>query len=123
MYEFPEDLWYTPEGLWVRIEGNIATVGISDWLQDKVGGLLQIDYNEYRDAIIEVQDVGGKVIKFAKPAIGVPFPDNRNDEALMAAFNINNDPYGNWLFKLKMPDPKARTGLLTAAQFRAKVGA
>ena len=57
MYEFPEDLWYTPEGLWVRIEGNIATVGISDWLQDKVGGLLQIDYNEYRDAIIEVQGV------------------------------------------------------------------
>ena len=37
MYEFPEDLWYTPEGLWVSIAGNIATVGISDWLQDKMG--------------------------------------------------------------------------------------
>lgn len=121
--EFPEDLLYNEQGFWLKLEDDTATIGISDWLQDQLGGLICIQYNEYsNDEILVMQSVCGDT-PFPKAIGGIPIPDGYNNEALGAPFSINNDPYGedNWLYKLKFSKSAAK-GLLTAARFRALVG-
>jgi glycine cleavage system H protein len=121
--EFPDDRLYSKEGFWVMLDGDIATIGISDWLQDQLGGLIYIQYNDFSDdEILVIQSVTGDN-PFPKPLAGSTIEDGWNGEALEAPFNINNEPYGedNWLYKLKFAK-SAAANLMTAGKFRALVG-
>jgi glycine cleavage system H protein len=119
----PEDLRYTSEHEWVRLDGNVATVGITDFAQDSLGDVVFVQLPEVglmvegAGSCAEVEStksvsdiyapVAGKVVE-ANPALdGAP-------ELL------NHDPYGDgWIFKLEVADAADVDGLLDAAAYRA----
>ena len=127
--DFPSDLKYTEEHEWVRIEGNIATVGITDFAQQELGDIVFVEVDTVEDeldkedvfgtveAVKTTSDlfmpVGGKVVAF-NPELDESEGDNP------AA--INEDCYGKgWIVKIEMADAAEVATLLDAAAYQAVV--
>ena len=127
--DFPSDLKYTEEHEWVRIEGNIATVGITDFAQQELGDIVFVEVDTVDDeldkeevfgtveAVKTTSDlfmpVGGKVIAF-NPELDEGEGDNP------AA--INEDCYGKgWIVKIEIADAAEVATLLDAAAYQAVV--
>jgi glycine cleavage system H protein len=123
----PADLRYTKDHEWVRIEGNTATIGITDFAQGELGDIVFVDIGtEGQDvareevfgtveAVKTVSDlfmpVSGKVAELN--------PGLADDPA-----SVNTDPYGKgWMVKVEMSAPGEAADLLTADQYKALVGA
>lgn len=121
----PANLFYTEEHEWVLIEGNIATVGITDFAQEQLDELVyvevdtvgeELDRNEVFGTVEAVKTtsdlfmpVAGKVIEFNKE-----LDENEGDNPTM----VNEDPYGKgWVVKIELSDPDDRTGLLDAKAY------
>jgi glycine cleavage system H protein len=122
---FPEDRLYSKEGFWLKLEGDTATIGITDWLQEQLSGLASIQYDESSDEeilIVQSQSRSVGFQSFPKPIAGKPVPNGYNAAALEAPADIS-DFYAesSWLYKLKF-DKSSATDLMTAAQFRTFVG-
>lgn len=120
--EFPEDRLYSNEGFWLKLEGDTATIGITDWLVQELGGPAYIEYNESSDEeilIVQSQSRGYGERRFPKPIAGNPIPNGYNKEALEYPHSIS-DFYGenSWLYKMTFAK-SAATDLMTAAKFRA----
>jgi glycine cleavage system H protein len=118
----PDDLLYTDHDEWLRVEGNTVTVGISDYAQDQLGELVHVELPEVGaelsagDMACEVESVKAVAEVYA-PVSGTVSEVN---EALEdGAEGINEDPYGQWIFKLTVDGPVE--GFLDAAAYRAKV--
>lgn len=119
--EFPEDRLYSKEGLWVKIEGDTAIIGLTDWLVQEVGGPAYIEYNESSDEeilSIQSQSRGYNNQLLPKPIAGKPIPGGYNQTALEHPYVID-DYYGEnaWLYKMTFEKSSA-TKLMTAAKFR-----
>jgi glycine cleavage system H protein len=122
----PSELKYTKDHEWVRIEGGIAVVGITDFAQSQLGDIVFVDVATVGETIAQhtvfgtieavktVSDlfspVGGEVVEF--------------NEALDDAPDaVNKDPYGEgWIIKIEMNDPAQVEGLLSAEQYKALIG-
>jgi glycine cleavage system H protein len=121
----PANLFYTEEHEWVLIEGNIATVGITDFAQEQLDELVyvevdtvgeELDRNEVFGTVEAVKTtsdlfmpVAGKVIEFNKE-----LDENEGDNPTM----VNEDPYGKgWVIKIEMSDPDDRESLLDAKAY------
>ncbi|MBI4798472.1 MAG: glycine cleavage system protein GcvH [Desulfarculus sp.] len=122
----PDDLLYSPEHLWVRAQGTIATVGISDFAQDQLGRVVYVDLPSVGQAVAAGQEMGAvesakSVSDLVAPVSGTVIEIN---EAL--ADNpapLNDDPYASgWLAKITLSGPLP-AGLLDAAAYRQLVGA
>ena len=117
----PDDLSYTSHDEWVRIEGDILTIGITDYAQDQLGELVHVELPETGKAVkagdvaCEVESVKA-VSEIYAPADGEITEVNAG--LADAAEAINQDPYGAWIYKLKVSAQP--TGLLDAAAYRAK---
>ena len=119
---YPDELLYHPEHDWVRIEGDLATFGITWYAQDSLGEVVFYDPPEVgaslaRDsAYAEVESVKA-VSDVIAPLSGEIVEVN---EALTdAPEQINEDPYGGgWLVKVKLVDPAEAESLLSAADYR-----
>jgi glycine cleavage system H protein len=118
----PSDLLYTTHDEWIRAEGALHTVGISDYAQDQLGEIVHVELPEVGtvvsagDAVCEVESVKAVAEVYA-PMGGtiVAINDTLEDNAEA----INSDPYGSWLFKIEGSEtPDA----MDAAAYRAKVG-
>lgn len=121
--KIPDNLQYTDHDEWVRIEGNVLVIGISDYAQDQLGELVHVELPpvgkqvKVGDVVCEVESVKA-VAEIYAPAAGKVVAVN---EALDdAAESINSDPYGSWIYKLEVSAPPA--GLMDAAAYKAKVG-
>jgi glycine cleavage system H protein len=124
--EFPEDLRYSEEHEWVRVDGARATVGITDYAQDALGDVV----------FVNLPDLGAVVAKMASCAevestksvsdIYAPVGGTVvavNDALESAPELLNEDPYGEgWLFAVEMSDPAELDVLLDGAAYRALVG-
>jgi len=123
--KYPEDLKYTKSDEWVRIEGETATLGISDYAQDALNDLtyleLSVDVGSHvdaGDAVAEVESVK------ASSSIYTPIGGDVlavNSALKETAETINADPYGQgWLVKLKVTvsDTSALDGLMNAADYQ-----
>jgi len=118
----PDDLRYTREHEWIRIEGDIATVGITDYAQEQLGDIVLVDLPKVgRDLDAHttfgtVESVKSVSDVFA-PVAGTVTAVN---EALASApETVNADPYGaGWMIKVKLADPAAAQGLLSAADYQ-----
>jgi glycine cleavage system H protein len=124
--EFPDDLRYSEEHEWVRVDGARATVGITDYAQDALGDVV----------FVNLPDLGAIVAKMASCAevestksvsdIYAPIAGTVvavNDALESAPELLNEDPYGEgWLFALEMSDPAELDALLDGAAYRALVG-
>jgi glycine cleavage system H protein len=119
----PEDLFYSEEHEWVRVEDDVAIVGITDFAQDQLGDIVYVDLPEVGSTI----DVGSVVgeLESTKSVSDVYSPVSGeviavNPELEGSEELINSDPYGEgWLFKVRLGAGEPTEGLLSAEQYTA----
>ena len=128
--EFPANLLYTKEHEWIRVEGNFAYIGITEFAQSELGDLVYVEINTLGEVVAKddifgtveavkttsdlFMPVSAKVIEF-NPAIE---EKDGNDPTL-----INSDPYGKgWLVKVELQDPSELESLLDDAAYRVLIG-
>jgi glycine cleavage system H protein len=122
----PEDLKYTREHEWVRVDGNTATIGITDFAQGELGDLVYVEVDTLEDDL-EQHDVFGTVeavkttSELFMPVAGkvVAFnPEVDEDEGDNPAV-INEDPYGEgWIIRIEMSDASELDGLLSPEEYK-----
>lgn len=121
----PEDLLYSEEHEWVRIEDDVAIVGITDFAQDQLGDIVYVELPAENDTV----DAGSVVgeLESTKSVSDVFMPVSgtviaRNDSLEATPEVINSDPYGEgWLVKVRVTDEDPTEGLLTAEAYSALV--
>ena len=123
---FPENLKYTKDHEWVRVEGNIAYVGITDFAQGELGDIVYVDITTLGEEI-EHEEIFGTVeaVKTVSdlfmPVSGVIKEVNKGLDATPDA--VNKDPYGaGWMIKVEMKDAAQVNNLLSAADYKALTG-
>lgn len=122
----PQNLKYTQDDEWVRIEGEIAYVGITDYAQHELGDIVFVDVDCVGDTIAAGEAFGS--IEAVKTVADLLMPVEAEvlefNTALEDASSINNDPYGEgWIIKIKPANVADIDGLLDAAAYTAKIGA
>ncbi len=120
--EFPDDLRYTKEHEWVRVEGGIVRIGITDFAQDALGDVVYVDLPEVGGALVADQPFGEvestkSVSDVFSPLSGTivernPLVDDHPEL-------VNEQPYGDgWLVTVAPDDPGAVDALMDAAAYR-----
>ena len=122
---YPEDLRYVPEHSWVRIEGDLGTIGISDLAQDELGEIVYVDLPEVgariqaRQKFGEIESVK-TVSDLVAPVSGEVVAVNPKLKATPTL--VNEEPYGDgWMIQVRLSAPAEVDGLLTAAEYAARV--
>lgn len=124
---FPADLKYTKDHEWVRIEGDIATVGITDFAQSELGDIVYVDVNTVGDTVDKEAVFG--TVEAVKTVSDLFMPVSGeilelNDGLESAPETVNKDPYGGgWMIKIRLSNPADIDGLLSADAYKALVGA
>jgi len=124
---FPENLKYTKDHEWILVEGNSATVGITDFAQGELGDIVFIDITtegETLDAHAMFGSVEAvkTVSELFMPVSGEISEVNPGLEASPEA--VNSDPYGNgWMVKINLSNPAEIDGLMSADEYKALIGA
>ncbi|HEU0109282.1 MAG TPA: glycine cleavage system protein GcvH [Flavisolibacter sp.] len=123
---FPESLRYTKEHEWVRLEGDIATVGITDFAQHELGDIVYVEI-ETVGQDLGSGDVFGTV-EAVKTVSDLFLPVSGSITEINPKLNanpelVNNDPYGEgWMVKMKVANPSDVDGLMDAAAYQSLVG-
>jgi len=119
---FPEELLYSPTHEWVRVEGNRAVIGVTDYAQNELGDVTYLELPNVGDSVEAGQPFG--VIESVKadeelfaPVSGTVVAVNQN--AVDHPEVVNSDPYGEgWLIVVKMSNPDELKTLMSAEQYR-----
>ena len=117
----PEELKYTKDHEWVKIEGDLATIGITDFAQGELGDIVYVEV-ETLDDTLEADAVFGTV-EAVKTVSDLFMPLTGEVIAFNEALEntpetVNEDPYGEgWMIKIKLTDPSAIKDLLDAADY------
>ena len=123
----PEELKYTKDHEWIKIDGDVATVGITDFAQSELGDIVYVDV-ETLDETIDQNEVFGSVeaVKTVSdlfmPLSGeiIEFNELLED----APEKVNSDAYGDgWMIKIKISDASEIESLLDAAGYKEIIGA
>lgn len=123
----PSELKYTKDHEWVRVEGNIATVGITDFAQRELGDIVYVEI-ETEGETLNQEEVFGTVeaVKTVSdlflPVGGeiISFNTNLEDNPEL----VNTDPYGEgWMIKVKIDDVSQVEGLLNSEAYKELIGA
>jgi glycine cleavage system H protein len=123
---FPENLLYTKDHEWVRIEGDTAIVGITDFAQSELGDIVFVEVNTVGETV-EAEAVFGSV-EAVKTVSDLFMPVEGEiiefNEALESNPElVNSDPYGEgWMVKVKMSKADSHSGLLPVAEYKALIG-
>ncbi|TCI95960.1 glycine cleavage system protein GcvH [Aeromicrobium sp. IC_218] len=119
----PEDLYYTEEHEWVRLDDDVAVVGITDYAQDALGDIVYIDLPAVGDTVEAGAVVGELESTKSVSDIYAPVSGEviaRNDALEGGPEVVNSDPYGEgWLVKIRASDDDPRAGLLEAEAYAA----
>jgi glycine cleavage system H protein len=123
---FPSDLKYTKEHEWVRVEGDVATIGITEFAQSELGDIVFIDINTVGDSIGQDEIFGAVEAVKTVSDLFMPISGEvleKNDNLDSSPESVNSDPYGaGWMIKVKMSNPSEMDGLLSAETYREMVG-
>ena len=123
----PEELKYTKDHEWVRAEGDILTIGITDFAQSELGDIVYVEVDTL-DETLDAEEVfgtveaGKTVSDLFLPVAGViiEFNESLEDEPE----KVNDDPYGaGWMIKLKCNDSSDLDTLMSADDYKALIGA
>lgn len=123
---FPSNLRYTKDHEWVLLEGNIATIGITDYAQKELGDIVYVEVETIGKAL-EAGSVFGTV-EAVKTVSDLFLPvsgtiNELNPNLSGAPESVNNDPYGaGWIVKMTVNNPGDVQQLLDAAAYEALVG-
>lgn len=123
---FPSELKYTKDHEWVRIEGSVAYVGITEFAQHELGDIVYVDINTLGKDVIH-EDVFGTVeaVKTVSdlfmPLTGKIVEFNKNLDTNPEL--VNSDPYGEgWMVKIELSDAAEITQLMSADDYKALIG-
>lgn len=116
------DLRYAKTDEWVRVEGDEAVIGISDYAQDALSDIVYVELPGVGDTIEAGQPFG--VVESVKAASDVLIPIGGevvavNDAAVDAPESLNGDPYGTWLVRVRISDASQIDKLMDAAAYEA----
>ena len=120
----PEGLKYAKTDEWIKVDGDEATIGISDFAQDQLSDVVYIEF------MIDEGDSVGKgdevaTVESVKAAADVIFPASGevlavNEDLTDAPETLNSDPYeAGWLVKVKLDDPSELDSLMTSEEYEA----
>jgi glycine cleavage system H protein len=122
----PSDLRYTKEHEWIRVEGEIAYVGITDYAQSELGEIVFVDINTEGETLAQDEVFGS--VEAVKTVSDLNMPVAGEVLEINEAINdrpelVNNDPYGEgWMIKISVADPAELDTLLDAAGYQAHIG-
>jgi glycine cleavage system H protein len=123
----PANLKYTKDHEWVKIEGDTATVGITDFAQKELGDIVYVEV-ETLDQTLDKDEVFGTV-EAVKTVSDLFLPLSGEITAFNEALEtnpelVNSDPYGEgWMVKVKISDASEVDGLLSEEQYKELIGA
>lgn len=122
----PANLKYTKDHEWIKIDGNIATVGITDFAQGELGDIVYVDISSVGQSLNQ-HDVFGTVeaVKTVSdlfmPLSGKVTEFNKSLES--GPEKVNSDPYGDgWMVKVEISNAAEASGLLSADQYKELIG-
>lgn len=122
----PQNLKYTKDHEWVLVEGDVATVGITDFAQGELGDIVYVEIETEGETLAQEEVFGSveavkTVSDLFMPISGEILEFNSGLESNPEA--VNTDPYGSgWMIKVKINNPEELDGLLDAAAYSALIG-
>ncbi|GAA5139416.1 glycine cleavage system protein GcvH [Alloalcanivorax gelatiniphagus] len=125
MSEIPAELRYRDSHEWVRVEGDVAVVGITAHAQDAMGDLVYVELPDLGQVFAAGDEAG--VVESVKAASDIYAPVSGEVVAINEALEdeperVNNEPYASgWLFKIKMADQGELKEMLTADQYQEQI--
>ena len=125
MSKVVEDLRYSEDHEWVKVEGDIAVIGISDFAQKELGDITYADLPEVDDEVEAGEEFGALESVKASSELLSPVSGKVvevNPELEDTPEKINEDAYEAWIIKVEMSDPSQVDTLLDAAAYKAKIG-
>lgn len=122
----PAELKYTKEHEWVKLEGDVVTIGITDYAQGELGDVVFVEMPEVDDEIEKDESFG--TIEAVKAVSDLYAPVNGevteiNEELEDEPALVNSDPYGKgWMIKVKLSDASEYDSLLSADDYKGLIG-
>ena len=122
----PSELKYTKDHEWVKVEGDTAIIGITDFAQGELGDIVYVEVETEGDSLDKEATFGTveavkTVSDLFMPISGEVIEFNKGLEANPES--VNNDPYGKgWMIKVKIADSSEINGLLSADQYKSLIG-
>ena len=127
MPAYPDDRKYSKEHEWLKIDGDSATIGVTDYAQDQLGEVVYVDLPQPGATITQFEKMGEiesvkAVSDLFTPASGEVL--EVNEKVVEKPELVNSDPHGEgWLLKVKLSDASETDKLLTAAEYDAFIAA
>lgn len=124
---FPAELKYTKDHEWVRVEGNVATIGITDFAQKELGDIVYVDITTIgetvaREEIFGTVEAVKTVSDLFMPISGKVLEMNKDIDS--SPESVNNDAYGKgWMIKASIDNEAELADLLSADAYKALIGA
>ncbi|AFZ12852.1 Glycine cleavage system H protein [Crinalium epipsammum PCC 9333] len=123
--EYPEDLKYLDSHEYVRLEGEIATVGISAFAVDQLGDIVFLELPDVGDAVEKGETFGNvesvKAVEDLKSPVSGTVVE-RNEVMVETPEQLTEDPYGEgWLLKVRVNDSEELEDVMSASEYRAQV--
>ncbi|MFC2175640.1 glycine cleavage system protein GcvH [Bacteroidota bacterium] len=122
----PENLKYTKEHEWIKLEGDVATIGITDFAQDELGDIVYVEVETIgeelaADEVFGTVEAVKTVSDLFMPMAGEVLEMNEGLDTDPEA--VNRDPYGaGWMIKVKVANAADYDSLLSAADYKAVIG-
>ena len=123
---FPTDLYYTADHEWVRMDGDIATIGVTHYAQGELGDIVFVEV-ETEGETLEAEEVFG-TIEAVKTVSDLILPITGEIIEMNKAIDddpslINDDPFGaGWIIKVRVSNPSDVEGLMDATAYEASIG-
>ncbi|TCJ14073.1 glycine cleavage system protein GcvH [Flaviaesturariibacter flavus] len=123
---FPENVRYTKDHEWIRVEGDEAVIGITDFAQRELGDIVYVEVETVGQAIAEGAVFG--TVEAVKTVSDLFLPVNGtilelNPKLASSPELVNSDPYGEgWMVRVRLEDPAAAGSLMDAAAYQTLVG-
>lgn len=123
---FPQELKYTKDHEWIRVDGDHAIIGITDFAQSELGDIVYVDINTIGETVEQNQVFG--TVEAVKTVSDLFMPVTGELVELNPALEnnpelVNKDPFGQgWMVKVKMADPGQAAGLLSVDDYRSLTG-
>ena len=122
MAKIAEGLKYSESHEWVKVEGNVAVIGVSDFAQAEMGDITYVDIPDVNDEVVAGEEFGALESVKASSDLFSPVSGTVvavNEELEDAPELINEDAFGAWIIKVEMSDPSELDKLLDAVAYKA----
>lgn len=120
--EFPDELLYSKEHIWVRVEGRKAVIGLSDYAQEELGTVSSVELSEAGDDLEQDDSFGSIEARKTVAELYAPISGTVlevNDEVEKSPELVNDDPYDSgWLLAVEIADEEELKSLMSAADYQ-----